>query len=47
MHKWGLAPSPKCEYGAFEQTADYVLKAFPIHRTPHGARGMAVLDDET
>ena len=22
MHKWGLAPSPNCECGAFEQTAD-------------------------
>ena len=32
MHKWGLAPSPNCECGAFEQTADHVLIACPIHR---------------
>ena len=47
MHKYGVAPSPNCEYGASEQTADHVLTAFPIHRAPHGARGLMVLDDET
>ena len=47
MHKWGLAPSPNCECSASEQTADYVLTACLIHRTPHGARGLTVLDDET
>ena len=47
MHKWGLAPSPNCECGASEQTADYVLTACPIHRAPHGVRGLTVLDDET
>ena len=41
MHKWGLTPSPNCECGA------HVLTACPIHRTPHGARGLTVLDDET
>ena len=46
MHKWGLAPSPNCECGAFEQTADHVLTACPIHRAPLGARGLTVLDDE-
>ena len=25
MHKWGLCPSPNCECGASEQTADHVL----------------------
>ena len=44
MHKWGLAPSPNCECGASEQTADHVLTACPIHRAPHGARGLTVLD---
>ena len=34
MHKWGLAPSPNCECGASEQTADHVLTACPIHRAP-------------
>ena len=47
MHKWGLAPSPNCECGSSEQTADHVLIACPIHRAPHGARGLTVLDDET
>ena len=47
MHKWGLAPSPSCECGASEQTADHVLTACPIHQASHGARGLTVLDDET
>ena len=47
MHKWGLTPSPNCECGASEQTADHVLTMCPIHRAPHGARGLTVLDDET
>ena len=47
MHKWGLAPSPNCECGTSEQIADHVLTACPIHRAPHGARGLTVLDDET
>ena len=47
MHKWGLAPSPNCECGASEQTADHVLTAWPIHRALHEARGLTVLDDET
>ena len=47
MHKWGLAPSPNCECGASEQTVDHVLTACPIHRTPHGARGLTILDDKT
>ena len=47
MHKWGLAPSSNCECGASEQTADHVLTACLIHRAPHGARGLMVLDDET
>ena len=47
MNKWGLAPSPNCECGAAEQTADHVLIACPIHPAPHGARSLTVLDDET
>ena len=47
MHKWGLASSPNRECGASEQTADHVLTACPIHRAPHGARSLTVLDDET
>ena len=50
MHKWGLASSPNCECGGSKQTVDYVLivlTACPIHRAPHGARGLMVLNDET
>ena len=47
MHKWGLTPSPNWECGASEQTADHVLTACPIHRAPHGARVLTVLDEET
>ena len=47
MHKWGLASSPKRECGTSEQIADHVLIACPIHRAPHGTRGLTVLDDET
>ena len=47
MHKWDLAPSLNCECGASEQTADHVLTACPIHRAPHGARGLTVLYDKT
>ena len=47
MHKWGLASSPNCECGASEETTDHVLTVCPIHRAPHGARGLTVLDDKT
>ena len=47
MHKWGLAFLPDCECNVSEQTADHVLKTCSIHRAPHGARGLMVLDDET
>ena len=47
MHKWGPAPSPNCECGASEQTADHVLTSCQIHRAPNGVRGLTVLDDET
>ena len=47
MHKWGLVPLRNCECGTSEQTVDYVLTACFIHRAPHGARGLTVLDDET
>ena len=46
MHKWSLAPSPNCECGASEETVDHVLTAC-IHRAPHGARVLTILDDET
>ena len=46
MYKWGLSPSPNCKCGASEQTADHVQTACPIHRVPHGARGVTVLVDE-
>ena len=45
-HKWGLTPSPNCECGASEQTADHVIISCPIHRAPHRVRGLTVLDDK-
>ena len=42
-----LTSLPNCECGTSEETADHVLTACPIHRAPHGARGLTVLDDET
>ena len=47
MHKWGLAPSLNCKCGTSEQIADHVLTACPIHRAPHGAQVLTVLDHET
>ena len=47
MQKWCLAPLPSCECGASEQTTNHVLTACPIHRAPHGARGLMVLNNET
>ena len=37
MRKWGLAPSPNCECGASEQTADHVLTECPYigHHMEH------------
>ena len=35
MHKWGLAPSPNCECGVSDQTADHILTACPIPRAPN------------
>jgi len=46
LHKWGIASSAVCEFGA-EQTVDHVVLQCPIHRPPHGLHGLAVLDDET
>ena len=45
MHKWGKAPSPACECGADEQTADHLISC-PIYRHPNGAGGFAS-DDMT
>ena len=47
MHKWDLASLWNSECGAFEQTADHVLIACPLHRKSHGARDLTVLDDKT
>ena len=46
MHKWGPLLH-QIASAAAEQTADHVLIACPIHQTPHVARGLTVLDDET
>ena len=47
MYKWGLAPSPNCECGTTEQTADHVLSSCLIHHVPRGTRDLQVLDDTT
>ena len=47
MHKWGLAPTSKCECGAVEQTADHIILTCPTHRAPTGIHGLTVLDDDT
>ena len=46
MHKWGMDPSPACECGADEQTADHLIISCPIYRHPNGASGLAS-DDMT
>ena len=47
MYKWGAAPSPNCECGASEQTADHIISTCPLHRVLKGIQGLLVLDDET
>ena len=47
MHKWGLASSAKCKYGASEQTAHHIILTCPIHQARRGIMGLIVLDDET
>ena len=47
MYKWGLAPSPNCECGATEQTADHVISSCLIHHASRGTRGLQVLSDAT
>ena len=44
-YKSGLAPSPNCECGATEQTADHVISSCLMHHVPRGTRGLQVLDD--
>ena len=40
MYKWGLAPSPNCEYGATEQTVDHVISSCLLHQVPRRTRGL-------
>ena len=47
MYKWGLDPSPNCEYGATKQTADHVISSCLMHHVPRGTRGLQVWDDAT
>ena len=35
-YKWSLAPSPNCELGSTNQTADHVISTYAIHRAPRG-----------
>ena len=47
MYKWGVALSPNGEYGVTDETADYVILTYLIHRAPRGVAGLMVLDDHT
>ena len=47
MHKWCLAPTPNCECGAAEQTADHIILTCLTHRAPTGIHGLTVLDHNT
>ena len=47
MYKWGAAPSPNCECGASEQTADHIISTCLLHRAPKGIQGLLVVDDDT
>ena len=38
MYKWGLAPSPNCECGTTEQTADHVVSLCPTSCTKSNTR---------
>ena len=46
MYKWGVAPSPNCECGASEQTADHIISTCPLHCAPKGIQGLLALDDD-
>ena len=46
MYKWGVTPSPNCECGASEQTADHIISTCPLHRAPKGRQGLLILDDD-
>ena len=34
LHKWGLAPTSICEYGALDQTASHLILKCTLHRPP-------------
>ena len=42
-----LNPSPNCECGASEQTADHIIFTCPLHRAPKAMQGLLVLDGDT
>ena len=46
MHKWGMVPTPACECGAYEQTADHLIISCPIYRHPKETGGLASDDME-
>ena len=47
MYKWGVAPSPNCECGASEQTADHIISTCPLPLALKGIQDLLVLDDDT
>jgi len=44
LHKWSIIPSAVCECGAEEHFDDHSVLQCPIHRPPHGLRGLTVND---
>ena len=43
-HKWSLASSANCQWGASEQTADHIILTCPTDRAPRGIVGITVLE---
>jgi len=41
-----MVPFAECERGAEEQTVDQLVLQCSIHRPPHGAHSLTVLDDQ-
>jgi len=47
MHKWGLALSANCNWGAEKQTADHILASCSMYHPFKGTLVLAALDDDT
>jgi len=47
LHRWSMALSATCEYGAEEQTVDHFVFECPFHWPLHCLHGLTVLNDKT